>query len=98
MFLSRAIIQFGVKDVCKWWLILRTHSAGVVSSNPARATIKTAIVRKAQATTSQSPFPWKGLGSLLRISATLEMEHATQFARVHGQHRVGEVQSRARAV
>ena len=59
---------------------MRTHNTTVVSSNPARVTIKTPLTRKAKGNhlikfTSLE----KKLNALFLVSATLEIEHAMKF-------------------
>ena len=69
-----------------YWLSVRTHSTRVVRSNPARVTIKTPLVGKATGNHLINSISLvKDSESL--VSATLEIEYATQFVVIT---RVGE--------
>ena len=63
-----------------YWLSIRTHNTGVVSSNPARVTIKTLLKRKA---TGKQPhkihFHSKNSRALTLVSASLKIEHGNSF-------------------
>ena len=60
-------------------LNLRIHNTGVVSSNPAPATIKAPLVRKATGNHLMNSTSLENLRTLSLVSATLEIELATQF-------------------
>ena len=50
-----------------------------MSSNPTRVTIETPLMRKAAGNTSSNLFPSEKLRALSLVSATLEIEYATQL-------------------
>ena len=68
-------------DVAKW-LSVRTHNTVVVSSIPPCITIKTPLARKATGNPLLKPTSLVKLSSLPLVSATLEIEYATQYSSV----------------
>ena len=61
------------------WLSVRTHNTGFVSSNPKRVTMKMPLVRKVTVNHLMKSTSLEKLRALSLVSATLEIEYATQF-------------------
>ena len=74
-----------------YWLRMRTHSTGVVTSNPPRVAINTPLARKATRNhLIKSPFLEK-LRALSLISATLEFGHEAQFIKNYWEEKLSEL-------
>ena len=58
---------------------MRTRNTGVVSSNPTCVTIGVPLVRKVSGNQFIKSISLEKLRALFLVSATLEIEHATQF-------------------
>ena len=58
---------------------MRNHNAGVVSSNPARVTIKARLLRNATANHLTKSTHLEKLGALFLVSATLKIEYPNQW-------------------
>ena len=68
----------GISHFGQWWRGAGTRKAGVVSSSPEGVTITTPLVRKATGSHLIKSNSLEKLRALSLVSATLEVEYATQ--------------------